>query len=132
MRVPAHWSATAGRSPAKGLVGLTAVFGGVAIAGLMVVPPANAATTTAAAPPRTSSQAIPREITGCFVVPDGDDAVEAYCGGSTPSKFRAWVICTGGEGLRYGPWRIAGAGTTSYVACGFNHFVSDDGVETQG
>lgn len=109
---------------------LAAIVSGAAIASLALVPAANAAT-AGSAPPHAPSGPVPRTISGCFVFDDGDDAAEAYCAGTSPSQFRIFIKCTGGQ-AEYGPWRTAGSGQTSYAMCGSpNSFVIDSQVETR-
>ena len=111
-------------------IGLAAIMSGTAIASLALVPAANAAT-AASAPPERPSGAIPYTISGCYVFPDGDDAAEAYCAGTSPSEFRIFIKCSGGQAV-YGPWRPAGGPQTSYAQCGNpNSFIIESDPETR-
>jgi hypothetical protein len=110
---------------------LAAIISGAAIASVALVPAADAATATSA-PPRTPPGVAPWEIfKPCYVFPDGDSAAEAYCAGTSPSQFRLFIKCTGGQ-AEYGPWRTAGSSQTSYAQCGSpNKIIIESDVETK-
>ncbi|GIH27718.1 hypothetical protein Aph01nite_60280 [Acrocarpospora phusangensis] len=75
---------------------------------------AGAAASLFAAPAQAS-------IGTCTVTPIGSVTVSAYCTGHAPSSFRAKIYCFTSDGYRtewrYGPWRTAGAGSSSVVGC---------------
>lgn len=76
------------------------------------------------------AQAAPRIVSGqdapvgiqaaCSIGPQSTDGSWAYCTGSSYS-FRATVDCyhfgSGISATAYGPWKLAGAGQTSYASC---------------
>src|SRR5687767_14422401 len=93
---------------------------------LFAAAPAEASVSKAGTP---ASDAGIFDIYTCYVFP-ADSSATAYCSGTAPSQFRAFVTCNGGH-LRYGPWRTAGGSTTSTARCPVNTFVIQDGVETK-
>jgi hypothetical protein len=64
----------------------------------------------------------------CNVYPESEYSAEAYCGGSETVTFRLAMACTGGY-VRYGQWKVSGAGQTSYANCPTNTFYIDGWVQ---
>jgi hypothetical protein len=108
---------------------LALVLASAATAGIAFAPVAGASTIAAGSQLHSVTAAKPDSIGQCDAYPD-DSSGEAYCSGTQPSQFRVWVTCTTGQ-LRYGQWKFAGGGITSYVNCPENTFVADIGWETQ-
>lgn len=113
----------------RGLRRLALVLVGVMTAGIACTTAADASTTAAGLRLRSVTAVAPDTIGICddYIY---DSSGEAYCGGSQPSQFRVWLTCTDGS-LRYGPWKYAGGGYTSYVNCPTNTFADGVGWETR-
>lgn len=57
--------------------------------------------------------------------------VQAYCSGSRPSSFRAWIKCLKlGTVVEYdGQWEFAGDGIDSFTQCPVNAFWTAYGID---
>ena len=96
-----------------------AVLGAAAAAAAALVPLADPAMAAPVAP--ATQQAVSPHEYQCFTYQESDYSGDAYCGGSTIVSFRIEVYCTDSV-IRYGIWKVSGAGQTSYATCPTNKF----------